>query len=345
MNRLKNSAVKTVSGVIFLIVIVETLARTVWRDEMTSLFSQGFDPEIGFVKKGDEIIIKRLPARNIWPQSIPAKKNEGVARVFVVGSSVSRGTEESNYPFIIRDSYSTKVLPTSGRRLELYNLSATGYGIRRKMALLDQALSLRPDLIMVHLDGSNEFEDERERNTAHQYDGYANPTEWPMKLWVFRFVAQRRTEKLVWRYIPREARKNTISNDADIELARSNTETTQKVWRDRLEKNIGIMVQKATNAGVPLVFIVRGVYDKNQSLIKGRVIPNNFEDDLSHFLIHAVTPYKRSDVLVVRLGTVFSDLMLKPSDYTNIFADSTHLKEAGHRAVANYLYSKILSIL
>lgn len=338
-------SIKTVLVVLAIVLALESLSRIVFRDEMLSMFSQGFHPDIGFTLSGDVIKVKRLPARNMWPQTIPAHKATDTTRVFVIGSSVSRGTRNANYPFLLRDRYQDKRLPNSRHRLELYNLSASGYGIRRKQALFERALRLQPDLIMIHLDGSNEFEDERESNTANQYQGYSRPAEWPMKLWHFRFFAQRRTEKLVWRYLPREARKDTVANDADLELASSNDAASQARWRQRLDEHIGQMAERANASGVPLVFIIRGEYNAGHLEKARRVKPGDFEDDLSRFLLKTAQKYRNPRVRIIRLGQVFSGAGLPPHEYAPLFADSVHLSLAGHRVVAGYLDKAVLASL
>ena len=99
---------------------------------------------------------------NIRPFSIRRVKSNNEIRIFVLGPSVSRGSglpEGSDYGAQLE-----RALNEQAPEYEwtVINLSADGFGTRRMFRILIHMLGYRPDAIIVHPHGTNEYGDQRD---------------------------------------------------------------------------------------------------------------------------------------------------------------------------------------
>ena len=90
----------------------------------------------------------------------PAKKSTNDMRIFTLGGSVSVRPQGSNYSILLENALREQDDSTGS--YQVINGSINGYGTTRMLVLLKQILALnqKPDLLIIHPHGSNEFEDE-----------------------------------------------------------------------------------------------------------------------------------------------------------------------------------------
>jgi len=137
----------------------ELIARVFFAQTLSGRFDYGYAPRAGFVEHADgRVDLVRAGGRRFFPQSFTMHRPADTFRIMVIGDSVPRGKN-------VASSYAGQLgtlLNDSGIRTESLNLCVPGFGARRKQLVLEQALKYEPSLIILHVNGSNEFEDERE---------------------------------------------------------------------------------------------------------------------------------------------------------------------------------------
>ena len=334
-------AVKSLIWLVVLALTVEVIAVLIWGDQFATQFSEGYHPDAAFERSGNMIRVMEHTARNMWPQEIETPKPPDRIRVIVVGDSVARGGSlKDSYAWKLAELYNRKV--KTGPRLESFNLSASGYGVRRKNVLLEKALQLEPDLIIAELGGTNEMEDERHWDRAQRFNSWGAPFLWPLKLKHIRFLVNRRTEELVWRYIPLEIRKKIIPDDIEAEVLKDPADEREKRWRDRLSRGISKMVDQARQAKVPLVLMVRAVYDYRVTEDSGSLHPPDLADGMTKFLESEAEKHRDEVMAVAPYGLIFRRAGLTPSRYKELFIDSRHFTPKGHDLTSEYLVNDIL---
>ncbi|MFH1138138.1 MAG: SGNH/GDSL hydrolase family protein [Pseudomonadota bacterium] len=334
-------ALKTLFWLVFLALAAEAVSVFFWGDQFATQFSEGFHPDAAFERSGAAVRVREHTARNMWPQEIAVPKPAGVKRVIIIGDSVARGGSlRGSYAFMAAEIYNRKV--KTGPRVEGFNLSASGYGVRRKDALLQKALTLEPDLVAVCLGGTNEMEDERHWDRARRFDDWKSPFLWPLKLRHVRFLVNRRTEELVWRYIPLEIRKKIIPDDIEAEVMRDPPEEREQRWRDRLSDGIARLVDRAWRAKVPLVVMVRAVFDAEATATAGTVQPPDLADDMTLFLLGEVEKHRDKLLAAIPYGRVFKTATTGPGEYRGLFIDTRHFTEKGHEIAAEFLADEVL---
>ncbi|NJK93062.1 MAG: hypothetical protein HC904_15325 [Blastochloris sp.] len=149
------------------LIAAELVVRIFFARNMSGRFDYGYHPTAGFVEQSDGTVrLVRAGGRRFRPQQFQMPKPAGTYRVFVIGDSVPRGPSlEGAYAWQLQE-----MLQKKGIQAEVLNLAVAGYGVRRNQIVLKQALTYQPDLIILHLYLGNEFEDQRERGRADDFN-------------------------------------------------------------------------------------------------------------------------------------------------------------------------------
>jgi hypothetical protein len=210
---------------------------------------------------------------------------------------------------------------------ESINLAVPGYGPRRCQVVLKKILEYEPSLIVLHINDTNKWEDEREWRRSQEFQGW-HPRHWLMKSFIFRRLYEAKMEKLFWTLVPEEIRLRYAANDADAQVAAGAD-----------PKEIAARIKLAYDTAV-----------ENVAMVRARHIPIiivtqcRLEEDAHHRLSltdHGLDALGESlagpGVYHVSMKEVLSGQDIKQI-FTNF---SGHMHQEGHQLLARALGAKI----
>lgn len=311
-------------AVVVAFVAIEIVARVLFVDTLSGRFDYGYHPDAGFVESGDTLSLVRAGGRRFRPQSMPVSKPVDSYRVFTVGDSVPRGSSlESAYPALLN-----QLLVVRGRTVASYNMGVPGFGVRRIQVMLKRAMDYRPDLVILHLYDSNEFEDEREWRRAQEFDSW-HPRNWPMKSVVLRRLYELKTEKVFWRWLPVEIRNQRGVSDAGAELEAGVDQRLAAEWRERVIRVSGENLATIRDGGAAALVVVQARYDRATNRLQPIEALERLADRL-----------ETQGVSVVRMSEVVAGETL-----AEIFKDGSHLHARGHALLAAAIARKVQATL
>jgi len=296
--------------------VCELVVRVFFARNMSGRFEYGYNPTSGFEEKSDGMVqLVRAGGRRFHPQSFSQRRPDDVFRVMVIGDSVPRGGS-------LASSYALQVgeqLNNLGTKAESLNLAVAGYGARRNQVVLQQALKYQPSLVILHVNNSNEYEDEREWRRAQEFQSW-HPKNWLMKSLVLRRVHEMKTEKVFWEWLPAEIRSQRAVNDADAEVLASMDKAKTREWDELVRCKTVENIALARQAGAKVVLVTQARLERPSG--GGSVLNDYGLDEL-------VEPLLGADVLRVSMKKVFA-----PPGAAAMFADSAHLRPEGHQRLA-----------
>jgi hypothetical protein len=310
---------------VLLLGLGEVGARLFFAQDISGRFEYGYSPDAGFdVRPDGTVKLFRAGGRRFHPQSFPRHRPPGTFRVFVIGDSVPRGPSfKGAYPWLLGAE-----LQRHHIQAESVNMALAGYGARRCQVVLRKALEFEPSLIILHVNDSNKYEDEREYRRSLEFKSW-HPSNWPMKIFIFRRLYEAKVEKVFWRLLPDQIRLKFAVDDPDAQLA-ANPDPEEVKARVRLARETTAEnVALAREHHVPLLIIsqCRLMRDGSRSF---------------HFEDHGLDALGRSlagdGVYWLSMKGVFSALP-DPRPY---FSDTGHLKKSGHLLMAQAIAHKIL---
>lgn len=290
----------------------EVLVRLFFAQNMAGRFDYGYHPSAGFVEKGDTLKLVRAGGRRFFPQSMKIQPEPGVFRIFVVGDSVPRGPS-------LEKAYAHQVetmLQERGIKAESYNLGVAGYGAQRKNIVLQKALAYHPSLIILHVNDSNEYEDEREYRRSQEFHGW-HPKNWLMKSLIIRRLYEAKTEKAFWYLLPTEIRMQKAVNDADAEIAAGRDQNTVKRWEAQVQKWTAASVQSARAKKVPILLLAQAVHEDGATSLDDRGLDTMTQALTGPGVYH-----------------LSMKEILAGQDYNTLYADGSHLRPDGHKIMA-----------
>jgi|UniRef100_A0A7C5AMZ8 lysophospholipase L1-like esterase len=311
-----------------LLILGEVGARLFFAHSVSGRFEYGFSLDAGFMEHPDgRVELVMAGGRRFLPQSFQRKRPPGVFRVFVIGDSVTRGPSlKQAYPWFLQEE-----LQRQGIDAEVLNLGVAGNGARRSRLIFLKILDYDPSLIVLHVNNSNEYEDEREYRRAQEFKGW-HPRHWPMKVFIFRRLYEAKMEKLLWRLVPQTIRQRFAVNDADAEVAASQNPEKWQQWQRLVAEVTSANVALARELRVPLILLTQCRLDA-QGSNPARLTDEGL-DEMARNLAG------RAGVLHLSLKELFA-----PLDFKDYFQDSSHLKPAGHQLLARALAEKVGEIL
>lgn len=316
----------TRSFLLFAAILVgaELVTRFGFVQTMEGRFDYGYHPTAGFVEKGDKIELMRAGGRRFFPQTFTKQRPAAVYRVIVIGDSVARGKSvELSYTGQLG-----KILKEKGIQAECLNLALPGFGARRKDLVLQHAMTFQPNLIILHVGGSNEYEDEREWRRRSDFNS-PHPKNWLMSSLVLRQFYEMKTEKIYWQWLPNEVRNHSGVSDANVELLASTDEKTLKEWNERLERVTREGAQRLQAANIPLLLVAQATNTKKKDA-EGNFI---LDDSVVEPWVSKMT---NDHVARLRMKDVFA-----PSQVAAMYSDANHIRLDGHRMMAEAI-EKIL---
>ncbi|MFZ5452707.1 MAG: SGNH/GDSL hydrolase family protein [Thermodesulfobacteriota bacterium] len=309
---------------VLLLVLGEVGARLFFAKSVSGRFEYGYSANAGFDERADGTVkLIRAGGRRFHPQTFFRRRPAGTFRIFVIGDSVPRGPSfKGGYPWLLGQELRARHI-----QAESVNMALPGYGARRCQIVLRKALEFEPSLIILHVNDSNKYEDEREYRRSQEFKTW-HPCNWPMKMFIFRRLYEAKMEKLFWRLVPEQVRLKFAANDPDAQVAAS---------EDANEVQARIKVARETNAAsvalarthqIPLLLVTqcRLLTDGNGSF---------------HFEDHGLDDLGRSltgeGVYHLSMKEVFSPL----PNARSYFSDSGHLNRSGHLLLAEAIIGKI----
>ena len=179
----------------------------------------------------------------------------------------------SSYPVRIGDKFRTL-----GVEAESFNLGIAGNGALRSQIILRKVLDYQPSVVVLHVNNSNEFEDERDLKRAEEFSS-SHPKNWLMKSLALRRLGEMKTEKIFWKWIPAKVRNQDARSDADDELLAGQNPESRQRWVERVRKYTAESVALACARAVPVLLFTQVRLERNAS---GRVsLDDHGLDDLA----------------------------------------------------------------
>lgn len=295
----------------------EAAGRLLFDKALMGRFDYGYNETAGFVEKPDgSVELVRTGGRRFFPQSFMRQRASQAVRVMVVGDSVARGRNVSS-------SYAGRIaahLNESGIEAEGINLSLPGFGARRKNLVVNKALSLNPSLIILHVNHSNEFEDEREWRRREQFRS-SHPKNWLMKSAVVRRIHEVRVEKMFWELLPQEVRSHGAASDFDAEISAALDTATTNKWMQLVQTETFAAAKAAQAAGIPILLLLQANLDNPPA---GKPVA---DDHGAYDWIHQLDG--QTGVKILAMKEIFRE-----ADAASLYSDSSHLTAAGHELTA-----------
>ncbi|MBM4287343.1 MAG: hypothetical protein FJ135_04185 [Deltaproteobacteria bacterium] len=303
-----------------LLLAAEAGVRLLLPDDVSGRFSYGYHPDAGFVESKDGTVrLVRAGGRRFLPQTFSRQPETATWRILVLGDSVPRGPFfQAAYPWRLQETLQQK-----GTKTEVLNLAVAGYGARRNQLVLRKALEYNPHLVILHLNDSNEYEDEREYRRRQDFHSW-HPRHWPMKSYIFARAYEIKTEKIFWKLLPDKIRRQSAVNDAEAELRASLNEAQVQLWREQFWQTTRESAALVRQQGLPLVLVIQGVLQCQES--GGPSISDQELAVMAHSL-------QGPGVYLLSMKQVFSPL----AAITQCYADSAHLTPYGHLVLAQAL--------
>jgi hypothetical protein len=309
---------------VLLLVLGEVGARVFFAKSVSGRFEYGYSANAGFDEEPDGVVhLIRAGGRRFHPQTFLRHRPPGTFRVFVVGDSVPRGPSfKGGYPWLLGQELRARHI-----KAESVNMALPGYGTRRCQIVLRKALEFEPSLIILHVNDSNKYEDEREYRRSQEFKTW-HPRNWPMKVFIFRRLYEAKMEKVFWRLLPEKVRLKCAVNDPDAQVAASEEADMVQARIKVARKNTAASVALARAHHVPLLLVTqcRLLTDGSRSF--------HFED---HGLDDLARSLSGHGVDCLSMKDVFSPLPHARA----YFSDSGHLKRAGHLLLAHAIIRKI----
>jgi hypothetical protein len=308
------------AGALFL--AAEAAARLVWRPSVVGArlyaafsptYDYGYAPDVPrMFLEGDSYRFHPTEYVNIRPFSILREKPSEEIRIFVLGGSVSRGSglrEGADYPSRLEAD-----LDAGHPDFEwaVVNLSADGFGTTRMARILTRMVHHRPDVVVLHPHGTNEYEDERDALYREQLREGVNG----LLLRSHLLVLLKKAELHVVR-----TGEQLLDTVDDEETASLDPENNQR-WSAMLAANVDRFDCVIRELGVPAIYVGRaerdakGFRNERVELLNEPIRDAPFFVDAAAALARAATE---------RPGAVLWD-------------DNTHYSELGHAVVARELY-------
>jgi hypothetical protein len=305
-----------------LLVLGELAMRTFYSRGLSGRFEYGYHPTAGFQENADgSLDLIRAGGRKFLPQHFQQKKPDGTFRIMVVGDSVPRGPS-------LADAYSTnlaELLRQRGISAEGWNLCLPGYGAQRCHIVLQKALDYRPDLVIRHVNNSNEYEDERELRRSQDFKSW-KPGNLLMKSVLIRRLHEMMTESVFWKLLPEKIRAQQGVNDAAAETAALMDEARLRVWTERVRSFLAEDIAACRKAGVPMLLVTQV---RMRGSGKDATLDDNGLDELAR-------SFASPDVAILSMKDALS-----PLDFAPLFMDTAHLLPEGHSVLAKAIAEKL----
>jgi hypothetical protein len=306
---------------VFILILIELVNRVFFVDFFTGRFEYGYNPTSGIEDNGGGIVkIKTTGSKHFWNQSFENPKPSGRIRVFTIGDSIARGPKkEEAYPY-----YLGELLRKQGINADSINFSVPGFGSRRKQIVLTQALHYKPDVVILHLNHTNEFSDTRDWRRAQEFASM-HPRNWFMKSYFLARLYEFKTDKVFWK-LPQEIRAVRGVNDIDARLMAENNEAVTREWNETFHTKSIEIINKLRAEGIPVIIVTYCSIDRQHNGLLSDAGQDSWIRSIMAPGIYLVSP---------------KDILSTPQRDSYFYADTVHWHPVGHRQMAAALASVI----
>ena len=308
-----------------LLLTVEVVVRIAFARSLWGRFEYGYSATAGFVETPDGTVkLIRAGGRRFWPQKFGRKAAPGTLRIFVLGDSVPRGSKPNQaYGYFLQER-----LRQAGVAAEVINMGVGGNGARRTQIILRQVLQYQPGLVILHVNDSNEYEDEREWQRYQEFLSW-HPRNWLMKSAIIRRIYEAKTEEVYWKWLPDEVRQQREINDVQAKMAMALNPEKLRAWDELVRTNTLASVDLLRNAKIPFLLISQTWRQKDREG-KYELTDHGFADMVRRAAFGAGA--------CLSMGEVFAGAQ---GELASLFADTSHLTVEGHRRMAEAILQRL----
>lgn len=284
------------------------VSRATW-EKLYPAYDSAFSKIPVCYPEGDQVVCGATPYLNITPVAFPRHKPAGEYRIFVIGASVARGGKRS-YSHMVQTG-----LRKTHPNVRVINLAASAIGAERQRLRYEEALAYAPDLLILHVHGSNEARDERER-------GYSKRLHQGLGGLVLhsRFVVM--SKKLLAETFGLQGVTQTARQTRRSEQIAMRGIGKEALLRETLHQHTLAMLKDAEQRGLPVILMGRTQQD----------LSTPEETEINQFFRAAAATHHATffdlDKLINKLS---------PSAREQHFKDKSHLTRRGHRLIARKL--------
>ncbi len=276
-------------------------------------YNYGFDEKKPlWFEKNDRLYFYPTQYINYHRQSLPAVKKDNEFRIFTFGGSVSRGLETGNYSYYLQEILNAE---NKNHHWSVLNLSADGIGSQRMLLLLKKILPLKPDLIILHVHGSNEYEDERDNAYRNELHSGLNGAILQSHLFVL--------VKKIYVYI--SSSDNPPVSDADNELNASQNPSNQQRWLRAIGLNLSKMLELCAQSNVPVILVGRA--EKLEGI-------HGYASARTCQINNILKKFTGAETIYFDTAEKFQKIQPTAQGKSLLFIDKTHWTEYGHRLIA-----------
>ena len=287
-------------------------------------YNYGFDANRKlWYKNGGKIVFYPTQYLNFHHQSLLQQKKENEFRIFTFGGSISKGDPENNYSYYLQRILKTK---HSENLWTVVNLSADGIGSKRIRLLLEPAIQLQPDLFIIHVHGSNEYEDERDYSYRNEL--YSGTNGIFLKSYFFVLT------KKIFSHLT--SFDDSLSSNVENEIEASKDPIKLNRWNGIIDDNIKKIATLSKNHQIPVILVGRA--EKNDST-------NGFSSSRCIQINTIQKRHTNNAITFFDTASVLSNASDQNYDKNLIFSDNTHLTAYGHQLVAEQLYSHLFKFV
>ncbi len=287
-------------------------------------YNYGYDFGSQLVTSRDnKLVFYRTQYCGIREQYLEIDKKEKEFRIFVFGNAATRGSKNNNFPAFLEDLINSSV---SEKICTVTNFSAFGYGSTRLLLMLEKVIPHRPDLVILDIDGRDEYTDELYHDCRDRLYTGLNKL-----LFMSRFIV-----------VSKKIYADKIGNNdsgpgnnptvSDFEKAVKNNDN-RKRWNHVIDGNLCEMVEIAVRHKIPV--LIMGSAQKNEN--------NRYENKWVASINQVKKKYSlANDVFYFDTAeTISDDLSIK--DKGSLFKHSAScFTRQGHKVIAKGLAEYIL---
>ena len=287
-------------------------------------YNYGYDFGSQLVTSRDnKLVFYRTQYCGIREQYLEIDKREKECRIFVFGNAATRGLKNNNFPAFLEDLINSSI---SEKICTVTNFSAFGYGSTRLLLMLEKVIPHRPDLVILDIDGRDEYTDELYHDCRDRLYTGLNKL-----LFMSRFIVV--SKKI---YADKIGSNNSGPGNnptvSDFEKAVKNI-ANRKKWNYVIDGNFSEMVEIAVRHKISV--LIMGSAQKNKN--------NRYENKWMASINQVKEKYSLADDVFYfdTAETISGDLSIKDKGSLFEHGASCFTKQ-GHKVIAKGLAEYIL---
>ena len=249
-------------------------------------------------------------------------------RLFILGGSVSLEPPNNNYSIQLEQALQRQGDPTYS--YEVINTSAYGYGSSRMLVLLKQILRAeqKPNLIILHPHGSNEFEDEVQLSYFQDIQ----------QVWYNRTLSQSQFFSVMKQLNQWVTPQAFAAQTSDAEKDAETDPVRVANWQKMLNENLTEICKLANQENIPVILLLRAI---NPTISDD----NTFADERTKIINQNMRQHalQCNAIYILDTPSYLEAQYPNPSAETinELFIDTSHWHTKAHAAIS----AQILEII